>query len=802
MAQRMVSSCMLLFHALLLLLGCDSSNIAKPEEYVNVLGGTKNRFDFSHGNVLPETQVPWGFNGWAPETDPEQGDFWFDSESAKMYGIRCTHQPSPWIGDYGNMRFMAHLVDPGHQGDDQFSAYKASQSTWLPHYQKHTMLGYGNRNGYLNIELAPTEHGAIMRFKFPPYVSGALAAGFNQTRRISVSLNSVNDTISVSPPGPDGLVVMQGATILSPERGKHGSHYFYMTVASGADEGMPSVPFATNSSGKFGFLDFEPKAIAGDTLTLRVATSMISYEQAQANHAAELKGKRFESISQNAQALWHDLLARVDMVDVGAGYTKDQENDVITAFYTSMYRAAKYPRKLFELNHSTGQPVHWSPYTGKTEQGMLSADQGFWDAYRTIYSWLALVAPERMAEMMEGWANAYHEGGWLPQWSKPGYGGDMTGTMSDVSLSEAIIKLPHCGTLKAIAKGYCVNATVLYLASRKNAFIDPGNSSNGRVCLKEYLELGYIPFNCSDADVSRSMNYWHSDYAIGNAAHFLGKDVLKKMDPAFEDDAKVLIERSRNWIKLLDPETGFFRNKDKDGNFIPGFDEFAWGPGPGYTEGGPWQYRVEVPYDPKGLNKALRAMGFDGCDIIQQANTIPGIFHFGGYGSQIHEMSEMAMNCWSQWALNNQPAWAMQHMQIGFDTSLTGKCANQAQKWLRQSNSLLKGGTDMYPGDEDNGSMGAWFIMNMLGIYPLSPASGNYVLGSPMFAQTAIKVPGASKPITIVATNQSPENVYVHGVTWNGKALSGIELKYSDLAEGGSLVFAMGSAPASVNLVV
>mmetsp|Transcript_115375 Transcript_115375/g.230032 ORF Transcript_115375/g.230032 Transcript_115375/m.230032 type:complete len:804 (-) Transcript_115375:257-2668(-) len=788
-------------HVLLLLRGT-TSDVAKPEEYVNVLGGTKSRFDFSHGNILPETQVPWGFNGWAPETDPDQGDFWFYSESARMFGIRCTHQPSPWIGDYGNMRFMAHIADNGHQGNNQFSAYKASQSIWLPHYQKHTMLGYGNRNGYLSIELAPTEHGAIMRFKFPPFDGGALAAGHNQTRRIAVSLNSINDTIVVSPPGADGLIVMQGTTILSPERGKNGSHHFYMTVAGGADERNPAVPFATNATGGFGFLDFEPVAVAGDTLTLRVATSMISLEQAQANHDAEVKGKTFDWISRAAKALWHDLLARVDILDLGPGYTKDQEKDVLTAFYSSMYRAAKYPRKLFELNHETGQPIHWSPYTGQIEQGVLSADQGFWDAYRTIYSWLALVAPERMAEMMEGWANAYLEGGWLPQWSKPGYGGGMTGTMSDVSLSEAIIKLPHCGSSEATAKGYCVNASVLYLASRKNAFVDPGNSSNGRACLKEYLEFGYIPFNCSDADVSRSMNYWHSDYAIGNAALFLGKDALKMMDPAFEDDATVLIERSKNWVKLLDPQTGFFRQKDKAGNFIPGFDEFAWGPGPGYTEAGPWQYRVEVPYDPQGLNTALRAMGFDGCDIIQQANTIPGIFHFGGYGSEIHEMSEMAMNCWSQWELNNQPVWALQHMQIGFDTSPTGKCANQAQKWLRQSNSMLKAGTDMYPGDEDNGSMGAWFIMNMLGIYPLSPASGNYVLGSPMFAKTTIKVPGASTPITIIATNQSPENVYVLGVTWNGKPLDGIELKYSDLVVGGTLEFTMGSAPASVKIVV
>jgi putative alpha-1,2-mannosidase len=291
------------------------------------------------------------------------------------------------------------------------------------------------------------------------------------------------------------------------------------------------------------------------------------------------------------------------------------------------------------------------------------------------------------------------------------------------------------------------------------------------------------------------MTYWHSDYALGNAARFLGKDALRNLDPAFENDAENLTARANGWTKLLDPETGFFRLKSISGHFVPGFDEFAWGPRAGYTEAGAWQYRVEVPYDPQALNAAFKKIGYDGCDIVQQANTIPSIFHVGGYGSEIHEMSEMAINDWGQWELDNQPVWALQHMQVGFDTSVTGKCANQAQKWLRKSNSALSGGADMYPGDEDNGSMGSWFIMNMLGFYPLNPAGGNYVIGSPMFAKSTIKVAGASKPLTIVAKNQSPENVYVHALTWNGKPVHGVEMKYSDLMEGGTLEFTMGAQP-------
>lgn len=780
----------------LLLAGAANSalGVTNPEEYVNVLGGTKSRYDLSHGNILPETQVPWGFNGWAPSTDETQGSWWFYSESARVYGIRCTHQPSPWIGDYGHMLFMAHIVDDAHKDNQQFSAYKASQSTWRPYYQKHTMLGYGTRKGYLTIEVAPTEHGAVLRFQFPPAAEGSCATGFNQTRRVAVTLPGANDVTNHTGAGSDGLEVLQGRVILPYSRGKNGKHHFYMTVAAGKDEKTPAKPFSSTHLGNFGWFDFAPEDVADDVLTVRIATSLVSQEQAEANHAAEVKGKTFDTISADAKAIWNELLSRVDVADLGPGYTKQQEKDVLTGFYSSVYRASKYPRKLFEIDHATNKPIHWSPYTGKIEQGVLSSDCGFWDYYRTTNSWLSMIAPDRLAEAMDGWGNAYLEGGWVPQWPKPGYGGGMTGTLSDVSMSEAIVKLPHCGTSLADEKGYCVDAELLYKASRKNAY-EVAEGSRGRVCLREYIELGYIPAGCSDAQVSRSMTYWHGDYGISQAAAMLGKDRLKKMNPLWVNDTEDLLRRSAEWTKLLDPETGHFRLKHTNGSFVDGFDEFAWGPAPGYTEAGPWQYRVEVPYDPKSLNKAFKSMGYDGCDIIQEGNTIAPVFHYGGYGSEIHEMTEMAYNCWGQWELDNQPVWAFQHMQVGFDDSVTGKCANQAQKWLRQSNSMLKAGADMYPGDEDNGSMGAWFIMNMLGIYPLNPAGGNYTIGSPMFAKATIKSPGTSQPLTIIAKNQSPENVYVQGLTFNGKPVDGVELRHADLMAGGTLEFTMGPKP-------
>ena len=295
---------------------------------------------------------------------------------------------------------------------------------------------------------------------------------------------------------------------------------------------------------------------------------------------------------------------------------------------------------------------------------------------------------------MEGWLNAWREGGWVPQWSSPGYRGSMTGTMSDVTMSEAIVKLPHCPAPPG--KGYCVNASGLYAASRQNAFVPPVGTPEGRECLLEYTLLGYVPSDGGcDAVVSRTLNYLHSDHALSHAARVLG----------LSSEADVLAARAANWSLLLDPATGFMRARQASGNFTPEFDEFAWGPSVGYTEAGPWQYRVEVPYDPAGLKAALAALGIDGCEVVQAANTLPSAFHAGGYGGLIHEMSEMAVNCWGQWELNNQPVWALQAMQLAFDSAVTGKCAQQAQGWLRQSVDLFSPADDMFPGDEDNGSM-------------------------------------------------------------------------------------------------
>lgn len=675
--------------------------INNPEEWVNTLGGTKaiGGQEDSFGNILPEVSYPWGFNGWAPITNPGNGGWWFQSEDRNIYGVRCTKQPSPWIGDYGDFRIMTHVIDePGHGNVGDHSAYNPANSQWSPYFWNASLLSFGNRAGFASIELTSTMHGAILRFKYPPYAGGPADGGYNQTRRILISLDAGSGDVAIPAPGADGLVVATGTSVsnsggVSPSFG----HFFYATLGGGADGATPITPFAsgTDASGnpRWLWFDFDPRDTTTDTIVMRIATSLISPAQAAGNHASQVKGVAFDAAMAASKALWHSELSRVTVQDAGSAYPPSLATGYITIFYSSLYRASKFPRALWETDVASGTPVHYSPYKDSAQPGVFSTDQGFWDAYRSTYSLLALWRPDRFALQMEGWLNAWREGGWVPQWSSPGYRGSMTGTMSDVTMSEAIVKLPHC---PSTGSSYCVNASGLYTASRQNAFVPPVGTPEGRECLLEYIALGYVPSDGGcDAVVSRTLNYLHSDWALSQAASLLG----------LTDEAQVLATRASNWTKLLDPATGFMRQRKTDGTFATQFDEFAWGPSVGYTEAGPWQYRVEVPYDPASLATGLKALGLDPCDIVQQANTIPSAFHPGGYGGLIHEQSEMAVNCWSQWELNNQPVWAMQHMQVAFDTSVSGKCAQQAHVWLRQSADIFSPTDKMFPGDEDNGSV-------------------------------------------------------------------------------------------------
>ncbi|CAE7700473.1 unnamed protein product, partial [Symbiodinium microadriaticum] len=371
---------------------------------------------------------------------------------------------------------------------------------------------------------------------------------------------------------------------------------------------------------------------------------------------------------------------------------------------------------------------------------------------------LSLVNVPVLATTLQGWVNAYKEGGWLPKWASPGYRGSMVGTMGDVSLADAIVKgIP----------GFDKDGA--YEAIRKDAFEPPPPSANGmgRECLATYLKFGYIPHGTCSEVVSRTLDYLQADYAIANAAELLG----------YADDATTLRSRAANYSSMFDFSSGFMRSIDlATGKFTEPFDQFAWGGD--YTEAGPWQYRFSLPYDAPGLANMYRDADMDICSVLEQTQTMASIYHIGDYSNQIHEMTEMAVNC---------------------------ACAARGQYYLRKAmRELYKPNNNMFAGDEDNGEMGAWYVLSALGLYSLSPGTEDYVFGSPLFEKVTINLEGngrqhsmSTPTLVIEAVDNTAENVYVQSVSWNGQAVSldSNSISYSELMKGGTLQFVMGSQP-------
>eukprot|EP00475_Leptophrys_vorax_P044944 TRINITY_DN9186_c0_g1_i1.p1 TRINITY_DN9186_c0_g1~~TRINITY_DN9186_c0_g1_i1.p1 ORF type:complete len:587 (-),score=133.00 TRINITY_DN9186_c0_g1_i1:52-1812(-) len=539
-----------------------------------------------------------------------------------------------------------------------------------------------------------------------------------------------------------------------------------------------------------------PSAIAlNSEITLKIGTSLISQDQAYANFRTEIGNYSFDFLVSQARTEWHSRISRAEIVEVGNYSVQDQEK-LKTIFYTGLYRASLFPRQLSEL--VDGKSKHWSPFDtrGMTYDGPLSVDSGFWDAYVAVYPLHTLVNRDVLgSQMLTGFLNAYLEGGWIPKWPQPGYASSMVGSMCDVSFADAIVKN---------VSGF--NVTLAYESIRHNAYDTPPRDvvGKGRVCIEDYLEKGFVPrggrmtnFNyvCYEV-VSRTLNYMQSDWAIAQAANYLLNHGYEVPNVDLSEDFQQLITRSQKYPALFDNATGFFKAVDNNGAFITPFDEFAWGGD--FTEGGAWQYRFYVPHDPEGLASLYRASGRSVCEILEEAQTTASTARYTGYGFEIHEILEMIFNSWGQYEQNNQNSHYMLYMFQATDPEgIAGNCSQRGMYWLRRAmTTLFRPGLDMYPGDEDNGEMGAWFALSALGLYELAPGSDDFLIGVPLFAKVVVTLEN-NKTLTIEAPNNGADMYIVEAVSWNGQLLTDNPLKSiksSMLMQGGTLTFHLTNA--------
>ncbi len=735
-----------------------------PVDFVSPLVGTMSKHSLSTGNTYPAIAMPWGMNFWTPQTG-RMGDGWqYVYTEDKIRGFKQTHQPSPWINDYGQFAIMP-TTRTVFKEDDRASWFSHKAEVTTPYYYKVYLADWD-----VTAELAPTERAAMMRLTYPetnearlvidPFDGGSCVQIDESQKRV------MGYTTKNSGGVPDGfknyfiIEFSHPITFAAIYADKKGGDKLLENVVMMADNHVMGV---------VGF----PSLKRGEQITLRIASSFISYEQAERN-LQELDNRSFDEVCAAGRKRWNDVLGRIQV--------EDENIDHLRTFYSCLYRSVLFPRAFFEYD-ANGQPIHYSPHTGEVLPGRYFTDTGFWDTFRCLFPLLNLVYPEMNVQMQEGLVNCYKESGFLPEWASPGHRGCMVGNNSASVVADAYLKLSS--TALPDGGGVRGEAETLWQAVVHGAnAVHPQISSTGRLGFDYYNRLGYVPYDVDIREsVARTLEYAYDDWCI----YQLGKKLGKK-----EKELKPFREHALNYKNVFDPETKLMRGRNKDGQFQTPFNPLKWGDA--FTEGNAWHYTWSVFHDPEGL---IRLMG--GKDVfvamLDSVFNVPPLFDESYYGGVIHEIREMQIMNMGNYAHGNQP---IQHMIYLYDWA--GQPWKTQQRVREVMDRFYTPAPDGYCGDEDNGQTSAWYVFSALGFYPVCPGSGEYALGTPYFRKATVTLP-AGKTLTIEATAPGAFSVgaslppFIQRMTVDGQPYTRNYLRHDDLLRGGTIHFDLGSQP-------
>jgi len=742
-------------HAAVLLAACAAGGamaqtvdkVDDPVEWVNPLMGTDSKMELSNGNTYPALTVPWGMNLWTPQTG-KMGNGWAYTYSAdQIRGFKQTHQPSPWMNDYGQFAIMP--LTGLKNGKKRFN--QDERASWFSHKAETSKPYYYSvylADADVTTEITPTERAAQFRFTFPKSdASYIVVDAFDKGSYVKIL--------------PGQRRVMGYSTRYA--RGplpKNFRNYFviefdqpFASTDTWQGDQLQEGRLETDGDHSGALLGF--KTAKGQKVHMRVASSFISFEQAELNLQRELGKDDFDATRAKAKAAWNAVLGKIKV----EGGTVDQTR----TFYSSLYRMVQFPNKLYEID-AAGRAVHWSPYNGKVLPGPLFAGTGFWDTFRALYPFLNLVYPSINREMQEGLANAFREGGFLPEWSSPGFANVMIGNNSASVVSDAWIKG---------VRGQDIET--LWQALKHGADNEGPMKAVGRAGVKYYNELGYVPYDVGiNENAARTLEYAYDDFTIYQLGKALGK-------PKSEID--IYAQRSMNYKKLFDPETGLMRGKNRDGSFQAPFNPFKWGDA--FTEGNSWHYSWSVFHDVDGLVQLMggRKAFVDKLDTVFD---LPPVYDESYYKGVIHEIREMQIANMGQYAHGNQP---IQHMIYLYNYA---GAPWKAQYWLRETMDRMYAPTpDGYCGDEDNGQTSAWYVFSALGFYPVTPGVNQYVVGTPLFRKATVELENGKR----VTINARGEGRYVDRLAVKGGAIERNWLGHDELLQGATLDFTMSKQP-------
>ena len=727
-------------------LSCTLLSQAKDwTQYVNPLMGSQSTFELSTGNTYPAIARPWGMNFWTPQTG-KMGDGWQYTYTAnKIRGFKQTHQPSPWINDYGQFSIMPIVGQPLFDEEKRASWFAHKGEVATPYYYKVYLAEHD-----IVTEMTPTERAVLFRFTFPENDhSYVVVDAFDKGSYIKI-LPEENKIIGYTTRNSGGV----------PENFKN---YFIIefdkpftykaTVENGNLQENVAEQMTDHAGAIIGF-----KTRKGEQVNARIASSFISFEQAAAN-MNELGKDNIEQLAQKGKDAWNQVLGKIEV----EGGNLDQYR----TFYSCLYRSLLFPRKFYELDIN-GNPVHYSPYNGQVLPGYMYTDTGFWDTFRCLFPFLNLMYPSVNQEMQEGLINTYKESGFFPEWASPGHRGCMIGNNSASVLVDAYLKGVKVDDVKTLYEGL--------IHGTEN--VHPEVSSTGRLGYEYYNKLGYVPYDVKiNENAARTLEYAYNDWCIYQLAKALNRP---------KKEQKLFAQRAMNYRNIFDKESKLMRGRNEDGQFQSPFSPLKWGDA--FTEGNSWHYSWSVFHDPQGL---IDLMGGKApfVQMLDSVFAVPPLFDDSYYGQVIHEIREMTVMNMGNYAHGNQP---IQHMIYLYN--YVGQ-PWKAQYWLRQvMDRMYTPGPDGYCGDEDNGQTSAWYVFSALGFYPVCPGTDEYVLGAPLFKKATLHLENGNN-LVIDAPDNDENTMYIKSLQFNGDNYTKNYLKHGDLLKGGTIKCHMSRTP-------
>lgn len=693
------------------------NEILEDKRFTDTRYGTNNTYEFSNGNALPYTGVPYGQNYLSVETNPNGKSWWFNPHDRNFSGFRITHQPSPWMGDFSHF-----VIRPFSENESVL--YNPYTSIFRPNFNLIDYVGGETAT------MSASKYGAIIRFE-----SKTNAKFLLKDITLEVEGNKLfGKVMNFSECEDENFTMYVAFEIESFKIIKNGDSFI----------------LETNET----------------TCELKFAVSFISIQQASYN-LSKMPSNLVQMLK-DTKKIWNKYFDRFEITNYekSAIYEKYEAYDrkgQVEFFYHALYRSHLFPMSIYEINEE-GEEIHYDTFSKTVKQGKLFTNIGFWDAGKTLFPLLSLIDQKQYKDILEGILNSYRNTGYLPKWLSPDERGLMPGTLVDNVIAEA--------SSKGIGKEYMEE---LLEAMIKSATTDSGNLRYGRAAVNEYIKYGYVPSKHSES-VNQTLDNSLSDYSISVVAKNLGKDDIYEKFKEF----------SKNYLKLFDSKTGFLRSKSEEGKFLKEFNPFAWGSP--YTEGSAYQNSYNMYHDfddfieifggKKKFEKRL--------DEISNAKTE---FEVGNYGQTIHEMREYYEANFGHIAISNQPSFHLPYLYNYVDTKY--KTEIIIKELLLN---YFRPNFDAYPGDEDNGSLSAWYILSSLGFYPTCPGSNVYDLGITLYDEAKIHLDNGNT--LIIKTNENYHHKkFVNSLVIDDEKYTENKISYDKLVNAKNIEFNLGIVP-------